>query len=124
MSDSCLLVARLRRRQQPASDLFRPQGERFAPRRRVIAAAGVAGRVRDESCVCFVHPWLRSTGRSGREPHSAHEPSYRPFGLLPTDSNARVRIAAVTPEPQLVITGLSRSTPAALKAASMRSRDT
>ena len=41
-------------------------------------------------------------------------------GCLPSASRPSVRIAAVTPEPQLVITGLSVSTPAFLKAAAMR----
>jgi hypothetical protein len=36
---------------------------------------------------------------------------------LPKESSASHRIAAVTPEPQLVITGLSRSTPLRMKAA-------
>ena len=38
------------------------------------------------------------------------------------ESSAKVRIAAVTPEPHEVMIGLSRSTPASVKAASMRSR--
>src|SRR4029077_432208 len=40
------------------------------------------------------------------------------------DSSAKVRIAAVTPEPHEVIPGWSRSTPASVKAASMRARET
>ena len=47
-----------------------------------------------------------STGKSGLPPHSVHEPSYSAFGALPMASSANHRVAAVTPEPQLVMTGL------------------
>ena len=59
--------------------------------------------------------WHLVSARSARRcarpfrPRSRH----RGFRRLPMASSASQRIAAVTPEPQLVITGLSRSTPLA-----------
>src|SRR5688572_14378296 len=55
-------------------------------------------------------------GRSPRPSHSVHEPSNSAFGSLPSVSRASHAVAAATPEPQVVITGWSRSTPPATKA--------
>ena len=54
-------------------------------------------------------------GKVGNMPHSVQLPSYREWSVLPIRVNPKLRIAAVTPEPQLVITGLSKSTPASKK---------
>ena len=61
-------------------------------------------------------PPLRPGSRP-RPPHSAHEPSYSPSILPPASSTASARIAALTPEPQVVMIGLLRSTLCAAKIA-------
>ena len=55
---------------------------------------------------------IGSIGRSGTRSPTSPTTVVKAFGSLPIDSSAKVRIAAVTPEPQEVMIGLSRSTPA------------
>ena len=45
-------------------------------------------------------------------PHSAQEPSYNEISFAPKRWKVRASPAAVIPDPQLVIIGLERSTPA------------
>lgn len=59
-----------------------------------------------------------SIGSESEVPHSAQEPSYSATDGALTAANPRATTAAVTPEPQLVIMGLVKSTPWAAKIAS------
>src|SRR6202011_4557846 len=84
---------------------------------KTVDPRGIVRRV----CVARHRTWRAAhpltTGVSSRAPHSDHEPSYSAFGSLPSASSAIQRMAAVTPEPQLVIRGFAISTLPASKAA-------
>ena len=69
-----------------------------------------------------MHSSSRSTGDRGASPIPPTN-RRRALRFLADRSSASVRMAAVTPEPQEVMIGLSRSTPADVNAASMRSRE-
>ncbi len=58
-----------------------------------------------------------ATGRAGSTPHSDQDPSYSARGGWPSVSRASETMAAVTPEPQVVMTGFAGSTPASAKTA-------
>lgn len=64
-----------------------------------------------------------STGVSAREPHSVQEPSYRAPGASRATSSARLRTAALSPEPQVVTTWLCSSTPQVENSARSSSAD-